>query len=62
MKTLKHSIESFLADEDGASAVEYGLLVALVVAVVAVGVTKLGSTTNTAMSDACKQVNKGTAC
>ncbi len=62
MKSLKHSIESFLTDEDGASAVEYGLLVALIVAVVVVGVTKLGTTTNTAMTDACKQINKGTAC
>ena len=62
MNRVKTLIDKFLQDESGASAVEYGLLVALVVAVVAVGVTKLGDTTNTAMTEACKQVNKGTAC
>ena len=62
MFSIKRSIEAFLSDEDGASAVEYGLLVALIVAVVVVGVTKLGSTTNTKMLDACKQINSGTAC
>jgi len=62
MNRVKTLIDNFLQDESGASAVEYGLLVALVVAVVAVGVTKLGSTTNTAVTEACKAVNKGADC
>lgn len=62
MQKFTNFLDAFLNDESGASAVEYGLLVALIVAVVVVGVTKLGDTTNTAMTEACKQLNKGTAC
>jgi pilus assembly protein Flp/PilA len=61
MKSLKHSIESFLSDEDGASAVEYGLLVAVIVAVVVVAAKSLGTQTSTAMSNACEAI-KGGAC
>ena len=62
MNTFKKAVDAFLHDESGASAVEYGLLVALIVAVVVVGVTKLGSTTNSKMLEACKQVNGGADC
>jgi pilus assembly protein Flp/PilA len=58
MKSLKHSIEAFLADEDGASAVEYGLLVAVIVAVVVVAAKGLGSVTSGAMTDACNSIKQ----
>ena len=61
MKSLKHSIDSFLTDEDGASAVEYGLLVAVIVAVVVVAAKNLGTVTSSAMSKACDDI-KGAAC
>jgi pilus assembly protein Flp/PilA len=46
MKNLKAAFDAFLNDESGASAVEYGLIVALIAAVVVVGVTTLGTKTN----------------
>ena len=39
---LQH-IKTLIRDEDGASAVEYGLLVALIAAVLIVGVTAIGT-------------------
>ena len=43
MKTLIN----FLKDENGASAVEYGLLVTLIAIVVIVGITQVGTKLNT---------------
>ncbi len=40
-------IKNFFKDESGASAVEYGLLVALISAVMITSVTALGGTLNT---------------
>ena len=40
-------LTQFFKDEDGATAVEYGLMVALIAAVVIAGATILGSETNT---------------
>ena len=39
-------IKSFFKDEEGATAVEYGLMVALIAAVIVAGVTLLGTSTN----------------
>ena len=39
-------IKNFFKDESGASAVEYGLLVALIAVVIIVAVTTLGGTVN----------------
>jgi pilus assembly protein Flp/PilA len=41
------SIRNFFKDESGASAVEYGLLVALIAVVIIAGVTLLGQKLNT---------------
>ena len=46
----------------GASAVEYGLLVAGIAAVIVAIVFLFGAKINTVFSDTCKAVNKGTAC
>ena len=39
-------IKNFFKDEEGATAVEYGLMVALIAAVIVAGVTLLGTSTN----------------
>ena len=43
MKTYLQKIVAFINDEEGASAVEYGLLVGLIAVVIIVAVTALGS-------------------
>lgn len=43
MNTLKQKLRSFLADEQGATAVEYGLMIALIAAVILATVGLLGT-------------------
>ncbi len=43
---MKH-LKMFMQDEEGASAVEYGLLIALIAAVIILSVQALGLTLNT---------------
>jgi len=45
-------IKNFFKDESGASAVEYGLLVALIAVVIIVAVQNLGSTLNSTFTAA----------
>jgi pilus assembly protein Flp/PilA len=47
---MKSMIQKFFREEDGASAVEYGLLVALIAAVIVTTVTTLGTKINTAFT------------
>ncbi len=49
-------IKNFFKDESGASAVEYGLLVALIAAVIVVAVTQLGTTLNGAFTNTNTQI------
>jgi len=61
MNTLKQKLQSFLADEQGATAVEYGLMIALIAAAILVAVGLLGTELNTkftSVKDAVK--NAGT--
>ena len=61
MNTLKQKLRSFLADEQGATAVEYGLLIALIAAAILAAVGLLGTELNTkftSVKDAIK--NAGT--
>ena len=46
MTLTRTAIKAFSKDEDGATAIEYALMVALVGAVIIGGVTALGSNTN----------------
>ena len=46
MKTYLSKIMAFINDEEGASAVEYGLLVGLIAVVIIVAVTALGKELN----------------
>lgn len=41
---MLRAINTFIRDEEGASAVEYGLLAALIAAVIVTAVSQLGST------------------
>ncbi|MFM7483890.1 MAG: Flp family type IVb pilin [Burkholderiaceae bacterium] len=47
MNTLMQKLRSFLADEQGATAVEYGLMVALIAAVILGTAALLGGELNT---------------
>jgi pilus assembly protein Flp/PilA len=49
MNMLKE-VKKFLQDEEGASAIEYGLIAALIAAVIIVSVTSIGSSLSTKFS------------
>ncbi|MFN5512810.1 MAG: Flp family type IVb pilin [Burkholderiales bacterium] len=51
-------IKNFLKDEDGASAVEYAILVGLVAVAIAAGVQLLGTAVDTKIDAATTAVNK----
>jgi len=46
MKTYLRNIVAFINDEEGASAIEYGLLVGLIALAIVVGATALGTSIN----------------
>lgn len=43
MKTLMTAVKAFWADEEGATAIEYGLIAALIAVVIIAAVTTLGT-------------------
>jgi pilus assembly protein Flp/PilA len=47
MKNFSQSFKTFWADEDGASAIEYGLLASLIALAIVGGATALGGSLNT---------------
>jgi pilus assembly protein Flp/PilA len=51
MKNFSQSFKTFWADEDGATAIEYGLLAALIGLVMAAGATTLGTNLNDLFAD-----------
>ncbi len=50
MKKTYKMIQSFISDESGATAVEYGLMVALIAAIIVGAVRLIGTRTNTAFT------------
>lgn len=50
MKYLTKKVQDFLLDEQGATAVEYGMMVALIAAVIVAAVVILGGKINTAFT------------
>ncbi len=46
MKNFSQSFKTFWADEDGATAIEYGLLAALIAVAITAGATALGTSIN----------------
>jgi pilus assembly protein Flp/PilA len=57
MKKLGGGIRSFVRDEDGATMVEYGLMVALIAVVVAVAAKVLGSDISTLFTNVSTTVS-----
>jgi pilus assembly protein Flp/PilA len=53
---MKVMIQKFFQEEDGASAVEYGLLVALIAVVIITAVTALGTQSSTKMQAAADAI------
>jgi pilus assembly protein Flp/PilA len=51
MKNFSQSFKTFWADEEGATAIEYGLLAALIGLVMAAGATTLGTNLNDLFDD-----------
>jgi pilus assembly protein Flp/PilA len=59
---MKNLFTSFVKDESGATAIEYGLIAALI-AVVLIGIlTTLGTTLQTKFAAICKGLNNNVAC
>ena len=55
-------ISAFLKEENGASAAEYALILAIVGAAIAAAAIFLGSTIATAINSAASCISQGTAC
>lgn len=49
---MKSLVSRFIRDESGATAIEYGLIVALIAVVIISAVTTLGTSLNTSLSTA----------
>jgi len=58
MKTMLTKIKNFVREEEGASAVEYGLLVALIAVAIITAVTALGTNLSGLFNKVAGQVNK----
>lgn len=58
---LRMRIRNISRSERGASAVEYGLLVALIAVIIIVGVTLLGGTLNDIFTDTSNSIDSGTS-
>ena len=56
MKTYLRNILAFINDEEGASAIEYALLVALIALAITVGATALGTQINTMFNSAATKL------
>jgi pilus assembly protein Flp/PilA len=59
LEMIRHFSSPKRRNEEGASAVEYGLLVALIAAVIVLAVWALGSLVNDAFQDTCGDMTKG---
>jgi len=57
MKTYLRKIMAFINDEEGASAIEYGLLVGLIALAIVVGAGALGTSINSMFSSAATQLD-----
>lgn len=61
MKKIQATLTAFIRDEDGATMIEYALLVALIAVVVAAGLVTLGTTIKTKYSSVSTCVSTPTA-
>ena len=60
-QALRQSVGHFLVDEEGVTAIEYGLIAALVAVAIVVAVTALGTELSAIFANICLKL-KGTAC
>jgi pilus assembly protein Flp/PilA len=58
MNNLKTALVSFLRDESGPTAVEYAVMLALIIVVCITAITTLGSNANNTFSYVASQVGK----
>ena len=56
MKTLQNALVKFLRNEDGPTAVEYAVMLALIIVVCITAITALGSNANNTFSYVATQV------
>ncbi|WP_426088927.1 Flp family type IVb pilin [Janthinobacterium sp. PSPC1-1] len=49
-------IKNFIAEEDGVTAIEYGLIAALIAAVIVVSVTSIGTNLSTVFTNIAKKI------
>jgi pilus assembly protein Flp/PilA len=61
MKSYFQKVMKFIRDEEGASAIEYGLLVALIALAIVGGATALGTNINTLFNNAATELNSTTS-
>ena len=62
MTNLKHAVKSFWNDEEGATAIEYGLLASLIAVVIIVGAGLLGTNLNILFGDIATCLSKPADC
>jgi pilus assembly protein Flp/PilA len=62
MKKLYIATRNFLRNEEGVTAVEYGLIAALIAVAVIVTVNLLGNKLDAIFQSICTKLNNGTAC
>lgn len=64
MTNLKQAVKNFWNDEEGATAIEYGLLVALIALVIIVAVIAVGTNLNIVFQSVanCLKAPNGTTC
>ena len=62
MLAVSRTFNDLMSDEGGASAVEYGLLVAGIAAVIVIIVFSLGGIVKAAFQTVCTQMNNNVAC
>jgi pilus assembly protein Flp/PilA len=60
MAKIRDAVRRLVKDESGATAVEYGLMVALIAAVIITAVTYLGTSTSTKFSTVANAINNPT--
>uniref|UniRef100_A0A7C5AMR9 Flp family type IVb pilin n=1 Tax=Desulfobacca acetoxidans TaxID=60893 RepID=A0A7C5AMR9_9BACT len=59
MKDLFTKVKTFILDEEGASAVEYGLLVALIAVAIITAVSLLGTKLSGTFTNVANEIGKG---
>lgn len=62
MMQIARSTRTFLSDEEGVTAIEYGLIAALIAVAVIAVVATIGTKLNLAFQSICTKLNNGTAC